>query len=47
VHAYRNKGLSDGLVVNLPDRLFRGKGKATPVDEVRYEDDPESPFRID
>lgn len=47
VHAYKNKGLSDALVVNMPDRLFRGRGKSSPVDEVRYEDDPESPFRID
>lgn len=47
VHAYKNIGTSDALVINLPDRLFRGKGKALPVDEVRYEDNPESPFRID
>jgi dTDP-4-dehydrorhamnose 3,5-epimerase len=46
VHAYKNKGLSDALVVNMPDRLFRGKGRSSPVDEVRYEDDPASPFRI-
>ncbi|MGE5300275.1 MAG: dTDP-4-dehydrorhamnose 3,5-epimerase family protein [Acidobacteriota bacterium] len=47
VHAYKNIGSADGLVLNLPDRLYRGHGKAGPVDEVRYEDDSSSPFRID
>lgn len=47
VHAYKNIGSADGLVLNLPDRLYRGHGKADPVDEVRYEDDASSPFRID
>ena len=47
VHAYKNIGQADGLVLNLPDRLYRGQGKKDPVDEVRYEDDPASPFRIE
>lgn len=47
VHAYKNMGSGDGLVINLPDRLYAGEGKASPVDELRYEDDPETPFRID
>lgn len=47
VHAYRNAGASEALVINLPDRLFKGHGKAYPVDEIRYENDPESPFRIE
>jgi dTDP-4-dehydrorhamnose 3,5-epimerase len=47
VHAYKNMGPAEGLVLNLPDRLFRGQGKKDPVDEVRYENDPDSPFRID
>ena len=47
VHAYKNTGSEDGIVINLPDRLFRGKGKTSEVDEVRYENDPESPFRLD
>ncbi len=47
VHAYKNMGPGDGLVLNLPDRLFRGQGKKEPVDEVRYENDPDSPFRIE
>lgn len=46
VHAYKNIGAENGLVVNLPDRLFKGKGKMFPVDEKRYEDDASSPFTI-
>jgi len=47
VHAYKNVGPADGLVINLPDQLFKGEGKKLPVDEVRYENDPASSFRID
>ena len=47
VHAYKNIGSEDGIVINLPDRLFKGKGKNAAVDELRYEDEPESPFRLD
>ncbi|OGW25066.1 MAG: hypothetical protein A2X59_00280 [Nitrospirae bacterium GWC2_42_7] len=47
VHAYLNSGPNDALVINLPDKLFKGKGKSLPVDEVRYENDPKSPYRID
>ncbi len=47
VHAYRNTGSTDALIINLPDRLFMGWEKKEPVDEIRHEDDPESPFRIE
>ncbi len=47
VHCYRCLGPEAGLVVNCPDRLFMGVGKRFPVDEVRHEDDPESPFVLD
>lgn len=47
VHAYRNVGEVDGLVINCPNRLFKGRGKKEPVDEVRYENDPSSPYRLD
>ncbi|RJQ48005.1 MAG: dTDP-4-dehydrorhamnose 3,5-epimerase, partial [Nitrospiraceae bacterium] len=32
VHAYKNIGIVDGLVINLPDRLYKGWGKTEPVD---------------
>ena len=47
VHAYKNIGDNEGLVLNLPDRLYRGSSKKEPVDEIRYEGDPSSPFRIE
>jgi dTDP-4-dehydrorhamnose 3,5-epimerase len=46
VHAYRNVGEVPGLVVNCPNRLYRGEGKSDPVDEIRHEDDPRSVFRM-
>jgi len=47
VHAYRNIGSSEGFVINLPDRLYKGWGKTKPVDEVRYENVSDSPFKIE
>ncbi len=47
VHAYKNMDDRDGLVLNLPDKLYRGQNKSEPVDEIRYEDDPESGYFID
>lgn len=47
VHAYKNSGTADGMVLNFPDRLFAGRYKKEKVDEVRYENDPETPFRIE
>jgi dTDP-4-dehydrorhamnose 3,5-epimerase len=47
VHAYKNVGERDGLVINCPNRLFMGRGRSGPVDEVRYEDDDTSPYKVD
>lgn len=47
VHAYQNVGSEQGLVFNCPDRLFKGPGRKQPVDEIRHEADPASPFRLD
>ncbi len=47
VHAYKNVGLAPGMVVNLPNRLYAGEGKRLPVDEIRHEGDPNSPFVLD
>jgi dTDP-4-dehydrorhamnose 3,5-epimerase len=46
VHAYQNIGQVDGLVYNFPDHLYRGARRSDEVDEIRYEDDPNSPFVI-
>jgi len=47
VHAYKNVSQVPGLVFNCPNRLYAGEGKQQPVDEIRHEDRPESPFVID
>ena len=47
VHAYRNVGGAPGLIFNCPDRLYRGVGKEEAVDEIRYENDPASPFQVE
>jgi dTDP-4-dehydrorhamnose 3,5-epimerase len=47
VHCYRCTSREPGLVLNCPNRLFMGPGKAAPVDEIRHEDDPASPFVLD
>lgn len=46
VHAYKNSGKTEGMVVNFPDKLFGGWGRKEKVDELRYENDPESPFKV-
>ena len=47
VHGYRNVGPVDGLVTNLPNRLFMGEQRKHPIDEIRHEADPKSPFQMD
>lgn len=45
VHAYRALG-NVGTVINCPDKLYAGWNEEQPVDEIRHEQDPTSPFRI-
>jgi dTDP-4-dehydrorhamnose 3,5-epimerase len=47
VHAYQNVGAEPGLVFNCPNRLYRGPGKKEPVDEIRHENLPDSPYQLD
>ena len=47
VHAYRNVGDIDGIVINCPNRLYAGEGKREEVDEIRHEDDPDTVFRME
>lgn len=44
VHAYKNFATCPGLVLNMPDQLFRGTNKDWPVDEIRHEDQEDTPF---
>jgi hypothetical protein len=45
-HVYRNIGQSGGIVFNRPNRLCQGKGKRETIDDFRYENDPDTIFRI-
>ena len=47
VHAYQNIGDSEGIVINCPNRLYRGAGRKEEVDEIRHENLETSPFRMD
>ena len=46
VHAYKNTGDVPGMVFNAPNRLFAGEGKKEPVDEIRHESHPDTPYVI-
>jgi dTDP-4-dehydrorhamnose 3,5-epimerase len=47
VHAYKNVGRHEGMVINCPNRLYAGQDRKEPVDEIRHEDDPDGPFQLD
>jgi dTDP-4-dehydrorhamnose 3,5-epimerase len=47
VHAYKNVGEREGMVINCPNRLYGGAGRNEPVDEIRHEDDPDGRFQVD
>jgi dTDP-4-dehydrorhamnose 3,5-epimerase len=47
VHAYQNVGEVDGIVINCPNRLYRGHGRKEEVDEIRHESDSNTIFRMD
>ena len=47
VHAYQNIGDKDGIVINCPNRLYRGDQRHDVIDEIRHEDDPHTIFRMD
>ena len=32
--------------INLPNKLYKGKDKTEEIDEIRWEEDPDSPFKI-
>jgi dTDP-4-dehydrorhamnose 3,5-epimerase len=46
VHAYRNVGSADGIVINCPNRLYMGDGRRESIDEIRHEDDPQTVFTM-
>jgi dTDP-4-dehydrorhamnose 3,5-epimerase len=47
VHAYKCTGDKDAYCLNMPDKLYRGEAKKEEVDEIRWEEDPNSPYKVD
>ena len=47
VHAYKNVGGKNGLVINAANKLFAGKMKKEQIDEIRYENDSDAFFVFD
>jgi dTDP-4-dehydrorhamnose 3,5-epimerase len=46
VHGYQNVGQTAGLVVTVTSLLFKGQGRRDPVDEIRHELNPQSPYHL-
>jgi len=47
VHGYKCISKEPGLVLNLPNKLYKGKGKKKEVDEIRWEAMKDSPFKAE
>ncbi len=46
-HAYKNVSSIPGIVINCPNQLYAGENYSEPVDEIRHEIDPATPFVTD
>ncbi|KKR14918.1 MAG: dTDP-4-dehydrorhamnose 3,5-epimerase [Candidatus Falkowbacteria bacterium GW2011_GWA2_39_24] len=47
VHGYKCVGDIPAYCINLPDKLYKGINKKEEVDEIRWEQDTNSPYHID
>ena len=47
VHAYQCVSDHPGWIINMPDKLYKGKGKKGEIDEIRWEVMEDSPFVVD
>jgi hypothetical protein len=47
VHGYKNISAIDGMVLNFPNQLYRGKGRMGEIDEIRHEEDKDGKFVMD
>ncbi len=46
VHGYKCISEHSALTINLPDKLYKGENKEEEVDEIRWEEDENSPYKI-
>ena len=47
IHGYKNIGKYSGYVLNFPNKLYKGWNKNEEIDEIRWEDDKNSPFTME
>lgn len=48
VHGYKNVSTTErGMVLNFPDRLYKGWDKKEDIDEIRHEDEIDSPYQME
>lgn len=46
VHGYKCISKKPAWCINLPNKLYKGENKAEEIDEIRWEENPDSPFKI-
>jgi len=46
VHGYKNISKIGAWCINLPSRLYKGEGKKEEIDDIRWEEKPDSPYKI-
>jgi dTDP-4-dehydrorhamnose 3,5-epimerase len=46
VHGYKCISETDALSINLPSKLYKGTQKTDDIDEIRWEEDENSPYII-
>lgn len=46
VHGYKCISERNGWCLNFPDKLYRGEGKKEEADEIRWEDQKNSPYKM-
>jgi len=46
VHAYKCVGDKDAWCINLPNQLYKGEKKKDEVDEIRWENVEDSPYKL-
>lgn len=47
VHGYKCVSDTDGWCINLPDKLYKGENKEEEIDEIRWEEDKDSKYKIE
>jgi len=47
VHGYKCISDVSAWCINLPDKLYKGENKGEDIDEIRWEEDEDSPYKIE